>query len=66
MNNKTLSCALAIALSTGFNPSIFAAQTTAVPAAIEHFDKKGKPPSTYTVEFQKRCAQHAFCRQARF
>ncbi|MBT9570131.1 MAG: MBL fold metallo-hydrolase [Pseudomonas umsongensis] len=57
MNNKTLSCALAIALSTGFNPSIFAAQTTAVPAAIEHvdnhFDNKGKPPSTYTVEFQK-------------
>ncbi|PWK39629.1 MULTISPECIES: alkyl/aryl-sulfatase [unclassified Pseudomonas] len=58
MYNKTLHLALAITLGSSFSPSVFAADANGaspVPATTQngHFDNKGKPPSTYTVELQK-------------
>lgn len=56
MQKKTLHLALALTLSSGFSPGIFAAGAHGVstdsvtPEA--HFDSKGKVPSPYTIELQ--------------
>lgn len=55
---KHKACSLALALTLGISPTLFAAGGGGVlvdPGAMEgkHFDAKGKMPSSYTIEMQK-------------